>query len=54
MNAIQYALRDLPFRIPRQILESVFIGQEAASNAAICGEVISLETRIREAVLEPR
>lgn len=54
MNAIQYALRDLPFRIPRQILESVFIGKEAAENAAVCGEVISLETRIREAVLEPR
>lgn len=54
MNAIAHALSELPFVIPIEILNSIFIGESIYNDANSCGEVVSLEHRIRELVLEPR
>lgn len=54
MNAIQHALSELQFVIPKEILESVFINSMQRDDLNSCGEIVSLEHRIREAVLEPR
>lgn len=54
MNAIQHALSELPFLIPIEILNTVFISNELSNDASKCGEIVSLEHRIRDAVLEPR
>lgn len=54
MNAISHALSELPFLIPIEILNAVFIGNQVNDDASRCGEIVSLEHRIRETVLEPR
>lgn len=54
MNAISHALSELPFEIPTEILNAVFIGSELSDDASRCGEIVSLEHRVRELVLEPR
>lgn len=54
MNAIAHALSELPFLIPIEILNTVFIGNDLSIDAGKCGEIVSLEHRIRELVLEPR
>lgn len=50
MNPIQKALDEIRFRIPREILEETFIKREGN----LPPDLVSIETRIREAVLEPR
>lgn len=54
MNAIQKALSDLKFRIPPQILNDAFRNKDMYQAEASCSTTISLETRIREAVIEGR
>jgi hypothetical protein len=57
MSAIQYALNYIRPRIPRQVLEQVFVAGNAATVAldnAGCGSNFSMEHRIREAVIESR
>lgn len=50
MNPIIKALDEIRFEIPAEILNQTFISHEARQ----CGEVISLDTRIREDILEKR
>lgn len=50
MNPIEKALDEIRFTIPREILQEAFIPRELNLPQGL----ISLETRIREAVLEPR
>lgn len=50
MSAIANALADLEFTVPEEIRRAAFMNCEQAS----CGINISLETRIREAVIQPR
>lgn len=54
MNAIQKALSDLRWVIPAQILNDSFTTTDMAAAVTNCGTALSLETRIREAVIEPR
>lgn len=60
MSAIQYAMNYLTPRIPRQILEQVFVSSSDANQNAnlgsltTCGANVSLDYRIREAVIEGR
>lgn len=50
MNPITKALDEILFSIPHEILREVFITRDLA----FCGNMVSLETRIREQVLDPR
>lgn len=50
MNPITKAMDEIQFSIPREILNQVFITQELQ----FCNNMVSLETRIREQVLDPR
>lgn len=60
MSAIQYAINYLRPRIPRQILEQVFVSSnDAEQNKNLgsltgCGANVSMEHRIREAIIEGR
>jgi hypothetical protein len=60
MSAIQYAINYIRPRIPRQILQQVFVSSnDGEQNAQLgqlsgCGANISMEHRIREAVIEAR
>lgn len=60
MSAIQYAINYIRPRIPRQILEQVFVSSNNADQNAMlapltgCGANVSMEYRIREAVIESR
>jgi hypothetical protein len=51
MNPISQAIADLRFTIPEEILEATFVSEDMAN---YCGSQVSLETRIRERVIEPR
>lgn len=51
MNPITQAIADLRFTIPEEILEAAFISTDMAN---YCGSQVSLESRIRERVIEPR
>lgn len=50
MNPITKALDEIRFSIPAQILDEAFIGRDLRNVTSM----VSLETRIRETVLEPR
>lgn len=58
MNAIQYALNYIKPRIPAQILKQVFVssgtGNDISLTSSGCGVNVSMEHRIREAVIEGR
>lgn len=57
MSAIQYALNYIRPRIPRQILEQVFVSNHEATislTSSGCGDNVSMEHRIRETVIEGR
>lgn len=50
MNPITKALDEIQFEIPAEILREIFIDNSIAN----CGQVISLDTRIREDVIQKR
>jgi len=50
MNPITKAMDEIQFSIPREILNQTFITQDLQ----FCQNIVSLETRIREQVLDPR
>jgi hypothetical protein len=50
MNPISVALEEIGFRIPQQLLQQTFITQDLRN----CLEMVSLETRIKEAVIDTR
>lgn len=50
MNAIKKALDEIRYNIPRTILEEAFISQQLRGR----GLAVSLDTKIRELVLDPR
>jgi hypothetical protein len=50
MSPIQKATDEIRFRIPREILEETFIRREPN----LPQNLVSIDTRIREAILEPR
>lgn len=54
MNAIQHALSWVDFEVPREILEKVFMSPTEAYDLYNCGEVLNIETKIREKVIEAR
>lgn len=54
MNPITYALNQVRFEIPREILEKLFITQFAAQHCYYKPTPISLDARIRDEVITPR